>query len=43
MFVIVDVWDVFNINECTLIIMVGLQWNGHYFGFILVEFSKAYW
>ena len=36
MSIIVDVWDVCNINECTLIIMAGLQWNGHYFGCLLV-------
>ena len=43
MFVIVDVWYVCNTNEWMLIIMVGLQWNGNYFGCLLVELSKVYW
>ena len=43
MFVIVDVWDVCNINEWIVIIMAWIQWNGHYFGRLLVELSKAYW
>ena len=43
MSITIDVWNVCNINEGTLIIMVGLHWNGHYFGCILVELSKAFW
>ena len=42
-YVIVDVWDFCNINEGRVVIMEGLEWNGHYFGCLIVELSKAHW